>query len=362
MRIGDIIGFRDDLFFEGAVQIDWLYNQDKADKVASSFVFHGKEYFGTSEELSGNIMTDTITFFKAIANKVEEEQYANPFTLAIAGYGTGKSHLAVTLGQLLSGKEYMPKTYEKIVDNIRRIDSEAAKIIGGISEKPNLVLALNGMRDFNLNYEILKAAGKSLRLYGYPDDNLKKLNRAHETAFRFLERNFVSNILLFEEKAHQFGWSERGESLTDKLRKTMAEDKTSFNVINAVYEEINGHEIRWDEGVSANSVLETLLTEYCGISGPFNKIVIIFDEFGRYLEYASSADSAQSGDSALQQIFEVVQNAEGNIQMINFIQSDIKAYLQRVDKTRNISRYIGRYDASEKYHLSSNLETVFDDK
>ena len=105
--------------------------------------------------------------------------------------------------------------------------------------------------------------------------------------------------------------------------------------------------------------METLLTEYCGISGPFNKIIIIFDEFGRYLEFASSVNTVQSGDSALQHIFEAVQNADGSIQMINFIQSDIKAYLQRIDKTRNISRYIGRYDASDKYHLSSNLETVF---
>lgn len=45
--------------------------------------------------------------------------------------------------------------------------------------------------------------------------------------------------------------------------------------------------------------------------------------------------------------------------MINFIQSDIKTYLQRVDQTKNISRYIGRYDASDKYYISSNLETVF---
>ena len=41
------------------------------------------------------------------------------------------------------------------------------------------------------------------------------------------------------------------------------------------------------------------------------------------------------------------------------IQADIKTYLVRVDQTRNISRYIGRYDQSDKYHISSNLETVF---
>lgn len=72
-----------------------------------------------------------------------------------------------------------------------------------------------------------------------------------------------------------------------------------------------------------------------------------------------SANPAAAGDSALQQIFEAVQNAEGAIQFVGFIQSDIKSYLQRVDKSSNISRYIDRYDAGEKVYLSSNLETIF---
>ena len=91
----------------------------------------------------------------------------------------------------------------------------------------------------------------------------------------------------------------------------------------------------------------------------FDHVIILFDEFGRYLEYASGVNAAKSGDSALQQIFESVQNADGALQVINFIQSDIKTYLQRVDQTKNISRYIGRYDGSDKYYISSNLETVF---
>ena len=58
-------------------------------------------------------------------------------------------------------------------------------------------------------------------------------------------------------------------------------------------------------------------------------------------------------------LFEVSQNAAGALQIINLIQTDIKTYLLRVDQSRNLSRYIGRYDESEKYHISSNLETVF---
>lgn len=358
MRLGDVLTFRDDLFFEGAVQIDWFYQQEKAAKVSQNFVFHGSEYFGVNEEQAGRKLTDTATFMKLIAQKLENDQRGNPFTLAVAGYGTGKSHLAVTMAQLLSGKSYMPDTYQKILKNIARVDSEAAKSISQLSDRPNFVLVLNGMRDFNLHYELLRSAQRSLRLYGYSDDSLKKLNRAIETAFRFFERN-AFNVALFEEKATAFDWTCKGDVLINRLREELGNEEAAFNIINAAYEQINGHEIRWDEGVSASAVLETLVAEYCGISGKFDKVVVIFDEFGRYLEYASSSTAAHSGDSALQQIFESAQNAEGNIQVINFIQSDIKTYLQRVDQTSNISRYIGRYDASDKYYLSSNLETVF---
>ena len=52
-------------------------------------------------------MQDTASFVKAIFHRCYglEEQ---PFTLAIAGYGTGKSHLGLTLGRILgnpNGKE-----------------------------------------------------------------------------------------------------------------------------------------------------------------------------------------------------------------------------------------------------------------
>ena len=46
MELGKILEFRRDLYFEGAVQADWFYSQEKAAKVAENFVFHGKQYFG----------------------------------------------------------------------------------------------------------------------------------------------------------------------------------------------------------------------------------------------------------------------------------------------------------------------------
>ena len=50
MKIGDIIAFKKDLYFEGAVQADWFYSPAKSAKVAENFVFHGKDYFGIDKK------------------------------------------------------------------------------------------------------------------------------------------------------------------------------------------------------------------------------------------------------------------------------------------------------------------------
>ena len=187
MELGKILGFRRDLYFEGAVQADWFYSQEKAAKVAENFVFHGKQYFGVEDQGAGKKRIDTISLVEELTEKMSDD-HANALTLAIADYGTGKSHLAVTLGQIFSGKDYMPETYNKILSNISSIDAEAAEHIKSLTDEKNFVLVINGMRDFNLHSEILKAAQKSLKLYGLPDDGLKKLNRALETAETFFNR------------------------------------------------------------------------------------------------------------------------------------------------------------------------------
>lgn len=358
VKIGDIVNFREELFFNGAVQSDWFYNREKASLVARNYVFHGSEFFGFSEdEISQHKIIDTITFTKNIAEKINSDDTGiNPFSLAIAGYGSGKSHLAVMLASLLAKNDDV--SFEKILDNIEKIDQKSAKEIRNTMKQQNLVIVINGMNDFNLNYEILKAAKKSLQLYGINDDIFMQISSAFETAKRFTDRYFHMNTHAFEAAASKYSITQTGEELFSYINDNLGFDDSIYNLVNDVYQDITGHEIRWDQGISAGQILEVLCNEYCISQGLFNKVVLLFDEFGRYLEYAGEYKS-KAGDAALQQIFEASQNTEGYVQFIGFIQSDLKSYLTRVDQTSSISRYIGRYDRSDKFYLSSNLETIF---
>ncbi|WP_341357476.1 hypothetical protein [Rossellomorea sp. y25] len=357
-KLKDIIRFKKELYFNGAVQVDWFYNQERQAEVAKSFVFHGPEYFGVGEDditFKSHRLVDTATFTKIIANKLYGEGTESNFFMTIAPYGTGKSHMAVTLASLFSRNDTLQKN---ILNNLTKVDKKLATEVKELALKPNLVLVLNGMKDFNLNYEILNATQKVLKLQGVNGEFLKSLTKSYDIAKNFVTNTFNNYENLYIEFAKESLTNFDNDSLKEYLLENIIQDANAFEVINKVYHQINGIYIRWDEGVSAGDVLTKIADTLCGDRGEFNKVVVLFDEFGRYIEFASSFPS-RAGDSALQQIYEAVQDSGDKIVFIGFIQSDLKSYLTRVDRTANINRYIGRYEASEKIHLSSNLETIF---
>ncbi len=137
-------------------------------------------------------------------------------------------------------------------------------------------------------------------------------------------------------------------------------DETVYTAVDALYSEANGHPIPIEGQESAQELIETLCGVYCSSDGPFSHVVILFDELGRYLEYASEKPLL-AGDSALQQIFQGVQDNSTKVRFIGFIQYELKAYLKRFSGTdlRQLQRYVTRFDAADKWYLSTNLETIF---
>ncbi|MBW9234662.1 hypothetical protein JQK62_20890, partial [Leptospira santarosai] len=128
----------------------------------------------------------------------------------------------------------------------------------------------------------------------------------------FVIKTFENYQSLFIENANNLSNPLPVELLKDYLINNILQDSDVFEVINKVYYEINGTYIRWDEGVSAGDVLEKIADSLCGERNRFNKVVVFFDEFGRYIEFASSFPT-RAADAALQQIYEAVQNSDDKI-------------------------------------------------
>ena len=108
---------------------------------------------------------------------------------------------------------------------------------------------------------------------------------------------------------------------------------------------------------SLHDFIQVVKQTYCGPGKPFAGVVILFDEFGRYLEFSVQKPHV-AGSGALQQLFECVQANSDGVFLLCFIQYELKATYPRCKNYASLSRYVTRYDSLRKVRLSTNLETL----
>lgn len=355
MKIKSAVQFNIARLFNGAIDVDWLLsNPEKAEEVAESFVFHGPQYHGVTQKdviNSGHRLIDSASFFNDILNGLAVTS-ESPFTLAIAGFGSGKSHIALTLSELLETDN--PEVRNKIINNMaiadERIANSVQEKISTLTHKV-LVLTLNGMNNFDLSAQLLSEAKAKLAMAGLPLGMLEELRKRFVTAGNILQNldsSLVSPLL------NELGLQDKSE-IIERLS----------NFDESVYSKT--HEFLSSLGIpliaigneTAKDVLKLLSTHYVGEDKPYQKILILFDEFGRYLEFAMS-NSSIAGNGALQHLYEGVQENSGKIAFVGFIQYELKAYEQRLPIAfkNEVSRFITRFQSAEKLYLSINLETL----
>lgn len=358
MRLGDIVAFRRDLLFNGAVQIGWLETDPGlAEKAAEHFAFHGPSYHGAARDIVRDDtlqLIDTASFTLDILERATGAKADEPFALAIAGYGTGKSHLGVTMASLFGAPSSAVAT--KITANLSSADKEIADKVREILrqlDQPFLVVAINGMRDFDLTAEIVRQVMLVLRERGLDTSALEDLRPRFRQAINFVESFFEP----LQAEFHEVFAGARGPA--DVVERLKNHDEEAFRLVNEIYERKLGYSIRAAGQESLHEFLRVAGETYCGSGRPFAGILIIFDEFGRYLEFAVQRPHI-SGPGALQQLFESVQANVGRVFLLAFIQYELRAYVSRVapELRDDLQRYVTRYDAVRKVRLSTNLETL----
>lgn len=359
-QVSDIVGFKRDLFFDGAVQIGW-YEKDveRRDRAATGFVFHGPEYHGVSEDdlrdSGGYPLTDTVRFTADLVKSLAQEGTSDlPIALAIAGYGTGKSHLGISLATLLSDPQ--GSAAHTILKHIEEADPKIGQQIRhrfNSFDRPFLVVAIDGMGNFDLAGELSRQVLTQMRAQGVNTAAIEELSPRFQIAEAFVERNFDFRD---EEFRTSFDPGISREEIIQRLRDR---DETAYLRVNEIFRSANGFYINATGQESPQQLIQTVCQSYCGDGGPFQGLLVVFDEFGRYLEFAAASPHI-AGDAALQQIFQGVQDNADRCFLLCLVQYELKVYLQRISRSgqSSIQRYVTRYDAAKKFHLSTNLETL----
>ena len=355
-KLVDVIQFRGDRLFHGAVSLDWLWTHPELSLAASeSYIFHGPSYHGVDQQdigtAHGHHLQDTATFTRAVLRRCHGLEGA-PFTLAIAGYGTGKSHLSLAMANLLTQPQ--GEMAEHLVAALESADSNAgAEVRAMIKEEPRpfLVVALNGMQNFDLTAEFTRQI--LMQVYAHNLDT----HELDELRPRF--RQAASLVRLASADMAQGLMDTCGmDSIEQILEALNSQDEQVYTKAQQLFE-ANGLPIRAFGGESVRDVIDVAVREYCGENKPFAGITILFDEFGRYTEFATIR-SQIAGSGVLQDLFEGIQNNSGQITFVGFIQFELNAYVQRVapEFKNEILRYVSRYQSASKSYLSINLETL----
>ena len=361
--LANLVQFQEDRFFQGAVQLRWATERmELADQAAQAFVFHGPRYHAAGDAASVGIeggyrLKDSASFVRDLLDSLAaggQGDVSNPFWLAVAGYGSGKSHLALTVARLLGAPQ--SEAAAAVLTHLAEADSEiAAAVTRRLQQfgKPFLVIALDGMADFHLGNAVSRAVFQQLARHGVDASPIRALSPRFQTAEQFVVRNFITRQSEFVALLPKMTL----EALVQALQE---QDEAVYDAVNRLFLQANGSPIPIEGQESVQELLEALKCHYCGDNGVFSGVVILFDEFGRYLEYAA-AKPHLAGDAALQQIFQGVQDQRDTVHFVGLIQYELKAYLQRFGSydLRQLQRYLTRFEVAEKWYLSTNLETIF---
>ena len=356
LHLRDIVKFQSDRLFQGAVSIDWfLTDKEKRELAALSFVFHGPQYHGVTQadvgSTHGHHLQDTATFARAVIRSCFELE-DQPFTLAIAGYGTGKSHLALTLATLLN--DPTGDGADSILANLEASDASIGSEVRSLlkaQSKPPLIVTLNGVQNFDLTSEFAKQVVDQVKLRELDTQPLDELRPRFKQATNLIR---FSHDSVHEELLDVCDVSNI-DLVIDALEK---QDEHIYSKIHEFFDS-QGMPIRALGGESVRDVIDVVSREYCGENKPFSRLLILFDEFGRYTEFATTR-SQIAGSGVLQDLFEAVQSHSDETSFVGFIQFELNAYVQRIapEYRNDILRYVTRYQSANRVYLSINLETL----
>jgi len=272
-QLNNIVRFRGDRLFNGAVNIGWYSSDELKAKAASeAFVFHGPKYHGVQQEDVGNLHGHKLIDTANLARSVLRRCYGledQPFTLAIAGYGTGKSHFGLTLANLVSD----PKgdTAKNIISAIETADNDIGEDIRLLiheTSKPCLAVALNGMQGFDLAAEITKQIARILKKDGHdssPLDGLRPRFGQAASLVRMSNETVINELLVATD----------ADSLNSLIQDLEEQDEKTYAKVHDFFA-ARGMPIRVLSGESVRDVIDIVIKEYCGSGKPYRSLLVLY--------------------------------------------------------------------------------------
>ena len=347
LTIKDLVKVNQNAVLDSGVQLGWYKDPDRNDYYATGFLFsHG--------EFTGNKFS-AIRIFEMICESFLNSSKPNVLTV-IAGYGQGKTHFALVLANFF-GRPAKHPLVEQIIDQIRDYsDNQTAehfRYFKRNAEKPQLVVKLSGDTFVDLRQGFLQALRLAL------DEHEATKEYAIKSTSLEAARWLRSLSDAQQEQAEMFLEKQNEVELDDLIEKLENFDVNSENLAKEISKELNNVYADFGADINFTRLIEETVDELCiGTDVPFNKMLILFDELGLYLEKWLSSP-IRAGNEALQQIINACRNRPGKVSLVTFIQRDPDQYANYAQPDEvGVTRFTTRLQ--ERVILAANLELVFE--
>jgi len=348
-KISDLISMNSQAALIPGVQLEWYGNSLKEaenERLVSSYIF--------SSGAATQNAASAITIFDRIRQSLTQPDTHNVFTV-IAHYGHGKSHFALVLANYF-GRRLGDPALEKLLDQLEACtDKNTAfhfRQFKKNAEKPQLVVRLSGDSIGNLRQAFLSALRRALdeheetRNYALKAVSVRAAEwlrsltpEQRERATEWLSKEHHTDFVAFVETLEKFD-----------LTKVEVARKLSRVLLNV--------EANFGADVDLREIINQVMTDLCTKpDAPFHRMVILFDEMGRYAEKWCHNRMA-AGDSAPQQLTNACDNWKGKLSLIAFLQRPMDSFVRDFGAAGDFRQWAERFPDETSFKLDSSLEKV----
>lgn len=284
---------------------------------------------------------------KVILQNTRSEQTQRAHVLH-AAYGSGKSHFAVALAALLENSSQLQHSIHGLIEHFAEADVEVAHLAQVyVGERNSLFPVILSGDEGNFAHAMLRGLMRALK-----DTHIDiSLNTRFKSAIETIER-WETDYPEFAKRLKSSLKEHDGRSLTALLKALADEDDVAYKLFVDLYAELTAGAVfdplvEQSPEIIYRDTVEQL--RHYGYTG----IVVIWDEFGRYLEAHTS--QAFGNEAAMLQGFAETCNYSDDAQLhlLLFTHKELQGYASSLPQSyqQEWSRIEGRF---QRHDLSTD--------
>lgn len=265
-----------------------------------------------------------------------------------AAYGSGKSHFAIALAALLENTQEQLNILHAFAQHLGEVDATCGELAHGyIDERKRLFPVVLSGNEGSFATAMLRALTRSL-----DDIHIDvQLSTRFDAAINTIER-WENHYPDFYQRLKQELKSFNKQSVSNMLKALQTHDSTAYDVFVDLYANMTAGAV-FDPLVeqSPELIYRDVSTQLCNQG--YDGIVVIWDEFGRYLE-AHTSQAFGSEAAAIQSFAETCNySRDEQLHLLLFTHKELQGYAASLPQSyqQEWSRIEGRF---QRHDLSTD--------